>query len=105
MTVPYHSGHQPHTVALGEIAIVHCAEAFLFEPGNRLRASQCLFCSQMIGDQPAAIIGAAALIGEPCRCGGIVSDVFLIHACHLPTTDAALQAAITRGLQCSLEHQ
>lgn len=88
----------------GEIAIVHCTEAFTFPPGNRLRISRCLVCGLMIGGDPAAIIGAAALAGEPCRCGGIVSDVFLIHAGHLPLTPVALKAAIERGLECDANH-
>jgi hypothetical protein len=89
-----------YLAAPGDIAIVHCCEAFVFPPGNRLRAANCLICGDMIGHRPAAIIGAAALAGDPCRCGGIVSDVFLIHATHLPMPPADLQAALHRGLHC-----
>lgn len=82
------------------VAIVHCAEAFTFVAGHRLRAASCLVCGQLIGGQFATLIGAAALMGDPCTCGGVVSDVFLVHADHLPMDSAELQAAITRGLQC-----
>jgi hypothetical protein len=96
----------PANLALpGEIAIVHCTESFVFPPGNRMRAARCLVCSEMIAHRPFAIVGAAALAGDPCSCGGIVSDVFLIHASHLPLSPAALQAALRRGLQCGTDHQ
>lgn len=95
----------PASLALpGEIAIVHCTESFVFAPGNRMRAANCLICREIIGHRPTAIIGAAALAGEPCSCGGIVSDVFLIHAFHLPLAPATLQAAIRRGLECGGQH-
>src|SRR6185312_9652760 len=84
----------------GHIAIVYCNEAFTFDPGHRMRAAHCLICDDLIGGQAAAVIGAAALAGEACRCGGIVSDVFLAHADHFPMPPAALQAEIHRALEC-----
>jgi len=101
VTFPGQPDDQLRAVHDGEIAVVHCAEAFLFEPGNRLRAARCLMCGERIGGYPAAIIGVAALAGEACRCGGIVSDVFLIHAAHLPTDPDTLQGAIHRALHCA----
>jgi hypothetical protein len=91
----------PHVDDRGQVAIVYCNEAFMFEPGHRMRAARCLICQECIGGQAAAVVGAAALMGEACRCGGIVSDVFLVHADHLPMEPAPLQAAIRRGLECS----
>jgi hypothetical protein len=93
-----------YLAADGEIAIVHCTESFAFAPGNRLRAAGCLICGELVGHHSVAIIGAAALAGDPCRCGGIVSDVFLIHATHLPLAPEDLQAAIHRGLHCGARH-
>lgn len=92
----------PNVDDRGQVAIVYCNEAFTFDPGHRMRASHCLICSECIGGEPAAVVGAAALMGEACRCGGIVSDVFLVHAAHLPLPPAELQAAIRRGLECSV---
>ncbi|MGH9622529.1 MAG: hypothetical protein ACRD45_22830 [Bryobacteraceae bacterium] len=84
----------------GHIAIVYCNEAFTFDPGHRMRAARCLVCREMIGGQSATVIGAAALAGEACPCGGLVSDVFLAHADHFPMPPAELQAAIRHGLEC-----
>lgn len=91
----------PHVDDRGQIAIVYCNEAFTFDPGHRMRAAKCLICAEMIGGQEAVVIGAAALAGEACRCGGLVSDVWLGHADHFPMPPAELQAAIRRGLECS----
>lgn len=91
----------PHIDDRGHVAIVYCNEAFTFDPGHRMRAARCLICQQCIGGQPAAVVGAAALMGAACHCGGIASDVFLVHAGHLPMPPADLQAAIRRGLECS----
>lgn len=85
---------------LGHIAIVYCNEAFTFDAGHRMRAARCLVCREMIGGQDATVVGAAALTGEACNCGGIVSDVFLAHAGHFPMPPAELQAALRRGLEC-----
>jgi hypothetical protein len=90
----------PNTATPGDIAVVHCTEAFIFTPGNRLRAAHCLLCAELIGGEPATLIGAAALAGDACLCGGVVSDVFLLHAAHMPVDAPALQAAIHRGLHC-----
>ena len=83
-----------------QVAIVYCNQSFTFDPGHRMRAAHCLICGEMIGGQSVGVIGAAALAGEACRCGGIVSDVFLIHADHMPMPPTELQAAIHRGLEC-----
>jgi hypothetical protein len=91
----------PHVDTSGHVAIVYCNEAFTFEPGHRMRAARCLVCRELIGGGSVAVVGAAALNGEACGCGGIVSDVFLVHADHLPMPPADLQAAIRRGLECS----
>ncbi len=85
----------------GQVAIVYCNEAFAFGPGHRMRAARCLVCGECIGGQSATVIGAAALAGEACNCGGVVSDVFLAHAGHFPMPPAELQAVIRRGLECS----
>lgn len=84
----------------GQIAIIYCNEAFTFAPGHRMRAAHCLICGECIAGQEATVLGAAALAGEACRCGGLVSDVFLAHAGHFPIPPAQLQAAIHRGLEC-----
>ena len=85
----------------GHIAIIYCNEAFTFDPGHQMRAAHCFICTEFIGGQPATVIGAAALAGEACRCGGIVSDVFLAHAGHFPMPPDQLQAAIKYGLGCN----
>ena len=95
---------KPRSVATGALAVVHCPEAFTLDPGHRLRAAHCLICRQLIGGQPAAVIGVAALGGEACTCGGVISDVFLIHAVHLPINPTELQTAIHRGIQCPNSH-
>ena len=88
----------------GDLAIVHCGESFTLGPGNRMRASGCPFCAGLIGGEVAAVIGVAALDGDPCTCGALVCDVFIIHASHLPVSGGALQAAITRGINCPSRH-
>jgi hypothetical protein len=88
----------------GHIAIVYCNEAFTFEAGHRMRAARCLICRECIGGDEVSVIGAAALAGEACQCGGIASDVFLAHAVHFPMPSADLQAAIRRGLECNTSH-
>jgi hypothetical protein len=94
----------PRAAVDGSTAILACAEAFTFDPGNRLRASTCLVCGLMIGAQAATVIGVAGLAGDPCSCGGIVSDVFLVHAIHFPMPPSALDDAIQRGVKCTVEH-
>lgn len=101
MTPPTEPMVAPNVDDRGHVAIVYCNEAFTFDAGHRMRAAHCLICRQCIGGQAAAVVGAAALLGEACECGGIVSDVFLVHASHLPMPPAELQAAIRRGLECS----
>jgi len=90
----------PHVAAPGDVAVVLCTDAFIFSPGNRLRAASCMLCGALIGGEPATIVGAAALAGDACQCGGVVSDVFLLHAGHMPVDAPVLQAAIHRGLHC-----
>jgi hypothetical protein len=104
MTTPPAAEWLARAVEPGDVAIVHCPETFTFLPGSRQRAAGCLLCGEMIGGRPVKVIGAAALAGDPCRCGGIVSDVFLIHADHYPLSAADLQAAIRRGLECGASH-
>lgn len=104
MTPPTEPMVMPNVDDRGQVAIVYCNEAFTFDPGHRMRAAHCLICAEMIGGHSAAVVGAAALAGEACRCGGIVSDVFLVHADHLPMPPAELQAAIRRGLECGANH-
>lgn len=104
MDVPTSKMLQESVDDSGHIAIVYCNEPFAFEAGHRMRAANCLICREAIGGQPAAVIGAAALAGEACQCGGIVSDVFLAHAEHFPMDPDALQAAISRGLHCTTQH-
>jgi hypothetical protein len=94
----------PKAVDDGSIAIVHCAEAFVFAPGHRMRAAHCLICHALIGNRHASIIGAAALAGDACECGGVVSDLFVIHAGHMPIDRTVLRDAITRGLRCDARH-
>ena len=86
----------------GHIAIIYCNESFTFDPGHRMRAARCLVCRDCIGGKPATVLGAAALAGQACFCGGLVSDVFLAHADHFPMPPAELQEAIRRGLECRI---
>lgn len=95
----------PRAAAPGSLAVIHCPEAFTLEPGHRLRAARCLVCRQLIGGQAVTVIGVAALAGEACRCGGVVSDTFLVHAIHMPIGTRQLTAAIHRGLSCGQVHQ
>lgn len=88
----------------GEVAIIFSKQTFLFEAGHRMRSAKCLVCDLAIGDQAAAVLGIAALDGAPCVCGGIVSDVFLLHVTHMPIGRETLKAAITRGLGCDFQH-
>lgn len=101
MTPPTEPMVMPSVDQSGHIAIIYCNEAFLFDAGHRMRAARCLVCRECIGGRQATVIGAAALAGEACACGGIVSDVFLAHADHFPMPPAELQATIRRGLECS----
>ena len=93
-------------VADGEMAVlIVCREPFTFALGHPMRSARCVICLEKIGAQPATVLGAAALAGKACRCGGIVSDAFLAHAAHLPMPSADLQAAMTRGLRCNIVHE
>lgn len=96
---------KPRAAADGTLAVLHCPEAFTLAPGHRMRAASCLICGQLIGGQPAAVIGVAALAGEACTCGGVVSDTFLIHAAHLPINSEQLTVAIHRGIKCPNSHE
>jgi hypothetical protein len=100
VTTPDWSAEPDSVVRDGDIAVLHCSAAFTFAPGNRMRAARCLVCRELIGGQYTTVIGAAALAGDACDCGGVVSDVFLVHADHLPMDAEQLQAAIHRGLHC-----
>jgi len=88
----------------GQVAVVYCNQSFTFEAGHRMRAARCLVCGYLIGDSPAAVIGAAALVDEACDCGGIVTDAWLIHASHTPMEPDALKSVIRRGLECPHIH-
>ena len=88
----------------GSLAVCHSAESFTLMPGHRMRAAKCLICHLLIGSGQAAVIGVAALAGDACRCGGIVSDLYLIHATHVPMDPDDLAAAIHRGLACPVCH-
>lgn len=88
-----------------EVAVVFCREAFTFEAGSRMRSAKCLVCDEPIGGRQAAVVGVAAVNGAPCLCGGIVSDVFLMHLDHMPINQATFEAAINRSLKCDLDHQ
>ena len=88
----------------GALAVCHSAQSFTLAPGHRMRAAKCLICHLLIGAGQAAVIGVAALTGDACRCGGIVSDLYLIHASHVPMDPDALAAAVHRGLACPTCH-
>ena len=95
----------PDTVAAdGALAVCHSAQPFTFTAGHRMRAAKCLICHLLIGSGQAALVGVAALAGNACRCGGVVSDLFLIHATHMPMDPGDLAAAVHRGLACPTCH-
>ncbi len=85
---------------IGMVMVNYGGTVFRFAPGHRMRAAPCLVCRQVIGGQPVQAVGAVALTGEACRCGGLESDMFLVHDQHMPMSLEDLQAAIGRGLEC-----
>lgn len=88
----------------GSLAVCHSAQSFTLVPGHRMRAARCLVCHLLIGSGQAALVGVAALAGDACRCGGVVSDLFLVHASHVPMDADDLAAAVHRGLACPTCH-
>lgn len=94
----------PPSVTDGGLAVVYCAEAFSFNGGHPMRGSRCLICAQPVGGDLVTVIGVAALAGEACDCSRIVSDVFLLHAAHLPMDPPVLQVAIQLGMTCKRDH-
>lgn len=88
----------------GSLAVCHSAQSFTLTPGHRMRAAKCLICHLLIGSGQAVLLGVAALAGSACRCGGVFSDLFLIHASHMPMDPDDLAAAIHRGLACGTCH-
>ena len=88
----------------GSLAVCHSAQPFTLAPGHRMRAAKCLVCHLLIGSGQAVLVGVAALAGGACRCGGVVSDLFLVHASHMPVDADDLAAAVHRGLACTVCH-
>lgn len=88
----------------GDLAVVYTTKAYTFSEGHELRASKCLLCREPVGGEEFLIAGVAALAGEPCTCGGIVSDVWLVHASHAPITPELLCDPIRRALDCDDRH-
>jgi|SRR6267142_1397000 len=99
------SGIRPPAEA-GEfsVAVIQSDISFVFTPAHRMRAAHCLICGDLIGGEPAVLTGAAALAGDACDCGQVVSDVYLAHARHWPMPGEDLEAAIHRGLHCHNDH-
>ena len=93
-------GEPPAAVAGDSLTVCQSSQSFTFTAGHRMRAAKCLICHLLIGSGQAALVGVAALAGDACRCGGVVSDLYLIHACHVPLDPDALAAAVHRGLAC-----
>ena len=94
----------PRAAPEGTMAVVHCGEPFLLDPGHRLRAAPCLVCRKAIGAQAATVIGVAPLAGAACECGALTSDVFLVHYSHLPIRSPQLARAIAAAVQCPRDH-
>ena len=90
--------------AEGSLAICHSAQPFTLVAGHRMRAAKCLVCHLLIGSGQAVLVGVAALAGSACRCGGVVSDLFLVHASHMPMDADDLANAVHRGLACTVCH-
>ena len=88
----------------GSLAVCHSAQPFTLAPGHRMRAAKCLTCHLLIGSGQAVLVGVAALAGSACRCGGVVSDLFLVHASHMPMDADDLANAVHRGLACTVCH-
>ena len=100
VTGPVESGEPPAAVTGDTLTVCQSAQSFVFAPGHRMRAAKCLICHLLIGSGQAALVGVAALAGDACRCGGVVSDLYLIHACHVPLDPDDLAEAVHRGLAC-----
>lgn len=100
MTAPQPSVRVPQPAGQGTVALICGPDSFLFNPGHRLRAARCLVCGDLIGGQPATIIGAIPLDGEICTCSRIDSDMWLIHASHMPMTVSEIREAVESGLRC-----
>lgn len=88
----------------GSLAVCHSAQSFTLTSGHRMRAAKCLICHLLIGSGQAVLVGVAALAGDACRCGGVVSDLFLVHASHIPMDADDLAGAVHRGLACPVCH-
>ena len=84
----------------GALAIVCCAEPFLFADGHPMRGAPCLICRQLISGEVVRLIGIAALDGDACICGSVVNDMYLVHEMHIPVDAQLLTAAIERALHC-----
>lgn len=77
---------------------------FIFSVGNLMRAFGCLVCGKPIGDQAAAVIGAAGLERPVCLVSCIPADAWLAHEHCLPDDLDQIQEIIGRGLQCTADH-
>lgn len=104
MQAPTSPMTQPLTGEDAYIAIIYCNEPFRFADGHQMRAANCLVCGQPVGGETVTVIGAAALAGVACKCGGVVSDAFIAHAAHFPMPPAELHTAIRSGLECNQIH-
>ena len=104
VTWGFPAGSPVTEAAEGSLAVCHSAQPFTLAPGHRMRAAKCLICHLLIGSGQAVLVGVAALAGSACRCGGVVSDLFLVHASHMPVDADDLAAAVHRGLACPTCH-
>lgn len=82
----------------GELVVVHAADPFTLAPGHPMRGAHCLVCHLVIGGALATVIGVGTLGGRACDCSAVYSELFLLHAVHMPMMPAQLEAAIRRGL-------
>lgn len=94
----------PARVGRGDLAIISGSREFTLISGHPTRGAPCLVCREAIGGDPAMVVGLAALDGEACSCGTVVSDVYLVHSAHLPLTDALFITAISGALACATDH-
>lgn len=101
MMPPTHPMVSPVIDNTGHIAIIYCNQEFTFTPAHPMRRTRCVICRDLIGGQPATVIGAAGLAGDACDCGAVISETFLAHAACFPLPAAELQAALTIALGCS----
>ena len=100
MMPPTHPMVSPVVDNTGHIAITYCNQTFAFTPVHPMRRAKCVICRDLIGGQPATVIGAVALCGDACDCGAVTSEAFLAHASHFPLPPAELQAALTIAISC-----